>query len=92
MIDLTGRYEVEERRVMPNASGDESHVSLAEDEYIVDTTVSRSGAMSSTVTVYVATPTTATRCMAITADDTRCQREAADGSDYCALPKHGTDE
>lgn len=82
------RYEIREVDVVPHADDVDSQFTLGNDEFVLDANGARAGQVSSRVTIYIATPTTATQCMAVTSDDTRCQREASAGSNYCGLPSH----
>lgn len=93
MIDLNGMYEVKEVQVYPNQQGSDSKFTLADDEILLDTAArSRAGQMSQTLVLYVAVPTTADQCMAVTSGGTRCQRDAVEDSNYCGLESHGPEE
>lgn len=83
---MAQRYEVREVEVHPHASGGESTFELAENERILTTEYRN----ANRVVMAVMSPTTADRCMGITSNDTRCKKDAQDGSDYCGI--HGDDE
>jgi hypothetical protein len=82
-------FEVREEQVYPNSDGADSHFELADDEILLDSYATRHGQTSATVTLVIGTPTTHEQCLAVTADDTRCQRDATEDSNYCSLSAHG---
>lgn len=89
---MAQRYETRTVEVYPNAEDAASTFTLDGDEQVLDAVATRHGQRSAAVRVVIMSPTTADRCTAVTADGTRCQNGAADGSDFCALPSHGETE
>jgi len=88
---MAQRYETRTVEVYPNADDAASTFTLDKDEEVLDAVATRHGQRSAAVRVVIMSPTTASRCTAITADGTRCQNGAAERSDYCSIPSHGED-
>ena len=89
---MAQRYETRVVEVYPNADDAAGTFELDEGEDVVDVTATRHGQRSAVVRLTIMSPTSADRCTAVTADGTRCQNGAADGSDYCQLSSHAGDE
>jgi hypothetical protein len=85
---MAQRYETRTVEVYPNADDSASTFTLGKDEEVLDAVATRHGQRSAAVRVVIMSPTTADRCTAVTADGTRCQHGAAEGSDYCQLTSH----
>jgi len=89
---MAQQYKTRTVEVYPNADDSASTFTLDTDEKVLDATATRHGQRSAAVRVVIMSPTSANRCTAVTADGTRCQNGAAEGSDYCQLPSHTGDD
>lgn len=86
---MAQRFDVREVEVHPRAPDKSPRTfELGDDETILDSEM-RHG---NTLLLWIATPTTADRCMATTSDGSRCQRDAVEGSNYCPISSHGSDD